>query len=155
MWIAHWCRCQKMPCPPNFTEKTFVNSYKTSKFVKVFSLESFPLYGLYLVIGSVRYILDVEGCPLAPLCTYLVTQMSGHYPVICTQVTIPSKKVRIQYLLYPQCQLCSRLLMLPSCITRSTNLSLLKLGDESLGMRLQVPTSFKQTTPGTVFAERA
>ena len=145
---------------PNFTEKTFVNSYKTSKFVKVFSLESFPLYSLHLVIGSVRYIVDVEGCPLAPLCTYLVTQMSGHYPVICTQVTIPSKKVRIQYLLYPQCQLCSRLLMLPSCITRSTNLSLLyskrlKLGDESLGMRLQLPTSFKQTTPGTVFAERA
>ena len=50
--------------PPNFAEKTFVNSYKTSKFVKVFSLESFPLYGLYLVIGSVRYIVDVEGCLL-------------------------------------------------------------------------------------------
>ena len=149
------CSLGSLPkMPPNFAEKTFVNSYKTSKFVKVFSLESFPLYGLYLVIGSVRYIVDVEGCLLAPLCTYLVTQMSGHYPVICTQVTVPSKKVRIQYLLYPQCQPCSRLLMLPSCITRSTNLSLLKLGDESLGMRLQLPTSFKQTTPGTVFAER-
>ena len=49
--------------------------------------------------------------------------------------------------------------LFPACITRSTNLSLLyskrlKLGDESLGMRLQLPTSFKQTTPGTVFAER-
>ena len=31
--------------PPNFTEKTFTNSHKTLKFVKVFSLESFPLYG--------------------------------------------------------------------------------------------------------------
>ena len=30
--------------PPNFAEKTFANSNKTAKFVKVFSLESFPLY---------------------------------------------------------------------------------------------------------------
>ena len=31
---------------PNFTEKTFANSHKTAKFAKVFSLESFPLYGM-------------------------------------------------------------------------------------------------------------
>ena len=31
--------------PPNFTEKTFANSHKTSKYVKVFSLKSFTLYG--------------------------------------------------------------------------------------------------------------
>ena len=31
---------------PNFAEKTFVNSYKTSKFTKAFSLESFLLYGI-------------------------------------------------------------------------------------------------------------
>ena len=31
--------------PPNFMKKTFPNSHKTSKFVKVFSLESFLLYG--------------------------------------------------------------------------------------------------------------
>ena len=31
--------------PPNFTEKTFANSHKTAKFMKVFSLKSFPLYG--------------------------------------------------------------------------------------------------------------
>ena len=35
----------KNAMPPNFTEKTFANSHKTSKFAKVFSLESFPLYG--------------------------------------------------------------------------------------------------------------
>ena len=35
----------KKATPPNFSEKSFVNSYKTSKFAKVFSLESFPLYG--------------------------------------------------------------------------------------------------------------
>ena len=32
--------------PPNVTEKTFVNSHKNSKFAKVFSLKSFPLYGI-------------------------------------------------------------------------------------------------------------
>ena len=29
---------------PNFLEKIFVNSHKTTKFVKIFSLESFLLY---------------------------------------------------------------------------------------------------------------
>ena len=33
--------------PPNFAEKTFVNSHKTAKFTKVFSLESFPLYSKF------------------------------------------------------------------------------------------------------------
>ena len=33
--------------PSNFAKKTFANSHKTSKFAKVFSLESFPLYGIY------------------------------------------------------------------------------------------------------------
>ena len=32
--------------PPDFAEKTFVNSHKTAKFASVFSLESFPLYGI-------------------------------------------------------------------------------------------------------------
>ena len=32
--------------PPNFAEKTFVNSHKTVKFVKVFSLKCFPLYSI-------------------------------------------------------------------------------------------------------------
>ena len=31
--------------PQNFAEKTFANSYKTAKFMKVFSLESFRLNG--------------------------------------------------------------------------------------------------------------
>ena len=31
---------------PNFEEKTFVGGSKTAKFVNVFSLESFPLYGI-------------------------------------------------------------------------------------------------------------
>jgi len=38
--------CRKVPSPQNFTAKTFVDSHKTAKFAKVFSLESFPLYGM-------------------------------------------------------------------------------------------------------------
>ena len=32
--------------PPNLAEKTFANSHKTLKLVKVFSLKSFPLYSI-------------------------------------------------------------------------------------------------------------
>ena len=40
--------------PPNFAEKTFVNSHKTAKFVKVFSLEHFPLYGISNVLPYLK-----------------------------------------------------------------------------------------------------
>ena len=43
--IAHFC-IAKGATPPNFVEKTFTNSHRTAKFAKVFSLESFPLYGI-------------------------------------------------------------------------------------------------------------
>ena len=33
---------------PNFVEKTFMGGSKTMKFVNVFSLESFPLYCMYV-----------------------------------------------------------------------------------------------------------
>ena len=41
--IARFCSAKGVT-PPNFSEKTFTNSHKTTKFTKVFSLESFPLY---------------------------------------------------------------------------------------------------------------
>jgi len=34
----------------NFAEKTFTNWLETAKFAKVFSLESFPLYGMTLML---------------------------------------------------------------------------------------------------------
>ena len=37
---------------PNFMEKTFVGGSKTVKFVKVFSLESFLLYGIEHAVWS-------------------------------------------------------------------------------------------------------
>jgi len=38
--------------PPNFVEKTFVNSHKTAEFTKIFSLESFPLYNIQTSVIS-------------------------------------------------------------------------------------------------------
>ena len=38
------CAVPKDATPPNFAEKTFVNSHKTAKFAKVFFLKRFPLY---------------------------------------------------------------------------------------------------------------
>ena len=38
-------RCAKGHHAPNFVEKAFANSHKAVKLAKVFSLESFPLYG--------------------------------------------------------------------------------------------------------------
>ena len=37
----------KNATPPNIVKKTFTNSHKTAKFAKVFSLESFLLYGTF------------------------------------------------------------------------------------------------------------
>ena len=41
----------------NFMERTFAGGSKAVKFVKVFSLESFPLYGMHTISGNV-----VQGC---------------------------------------------------------------------------------------------
>ena len=41
------CATLKDTTPPNFAEKTYANSHKkNAKFAKVFSLESFQLYGM-------------------------------------------------------------------------------------------------------------
>ena len=56
LWISCFAIPKDATCP-NFAENTFTNSHKTAKFVKVFFLESFPLYGIqkpttwYLVIN--------------------------------------------------------------------------------------------------------
>ena len=47
--IVRWC-CQIMLCPQILQGK--LSSHKTSKFGKVFSLESFPLYSTYQLIGQ-------------------------------------------------------------------------------------------------------
>ena len=40
--------------PPNFAEKTFADSHKSAKFTKVFSLKSFPLYGIPQLVTVVN-----------------------------------------------------------------------------------------------------
>ena len=44
-----WIAAPMDAMPPNFAEKTFVNSHKTAKLMKVFSLEICPLYGICLI----------------------------------------------------------------------------------------------------------
>ena len=43
----------KYAMPPNFAEKTFTNSHKSTKFTKVF--ERFPLYGIYTATRSTKF----------------------------------------------------------------------------------------------------
>ena len=43
-WFAHFCHA-KGHHATIFAEKTLANGHRTTKFTKVFSLESFPLYG--------------------------------------------------------------------------------------------------------------
>ena len=40
------CSILKDTIPPNFAEKIFMNSHKTMKFMNVFFLKSFRLYGI-------------------------------------------------------------------------------------------------------------
>ena len=49
--VENFCRLLAFSPPkstmlPNFVEKTFANSYKTAKFARVFSFDSFPPYGM-------------------------------------------------------------------------------------------------------------
>ena len=44
-WIHHPPDIMQSGPHPFFVEKTFTNSIRAAKFVKVFSLKSFPLYG--------------------------------------------------------------------------------------------------------------
>ena len=46
-----WIVCLYLLCQ-TIAEKTFADRHKTAKFAKVFSLESFPLYGTNLMIQS-------------------------------------------------------------------------------------------------------
>ena len=51
-------------------EKTFADGRKIAKFVKVFSLESFPLYGIIIMQVSA-----VEGCLLTVLLSAIINRM--------------------------------------------------------------------------------
>ena len=48
--------------PQNFAEKTFANSHKTSKFVKLFSLKGFLPHGMLCRICIVYVLLCVRMC---------------------------------------------------------------------------------------------
>ena len=51
---------------PNFAEKTFASGSKTMKFVKIFSLKSFPLYGILYSTWPIFVVGYTNTC----VCTY-------------------------------------------------------------------------------------
>ena len=51
--------------PQNFEDKTFTDGCETAKNAKVFSLESFPLYGIGFLHACAEYILQRD-------CSYLL-----------------------------------------------------------------------------------
>ena len=77
--------------PPNFAEKTFVNSHKTAKLMKVFSLESCPLYGICLItkpyVGSFDgFQVYSSGIPLQNIkycCVIELASFPGPRPASC------------------------------------------------------------------------
>ena len=44
----------------NFAQQTFTNSHKTAKFTQVFSLESFPLYGIFHFLGTLHFLSEAK-----------------------------------------------------------------------------------------------
>ena len=57
------CAVPKETMPPNFAEKTFVDSHKTVKFAKVFSLENFSLYSSKSMLSLVKGFWNVTYLP--------------------------------------------------------------------------------------------
>ena len=70
---------------PNFVEKTFAGGSKTAKIVKVFSLESFPLYGInYDIIqysSSWCIITTMQPPIVVTLCLWTFVRFLWHYVV--------------------------------------------------------------------------
>ena len=63
---------------PNFPDKTFANSHKTTKFMKVFSLKSFPLY------GSMRATKEFHTCASNANISYLPSAHESEKSIVYT-----------------------------------------------------------------------
>ena len=63
--------------PPNFVEKTFANSHKTTKFTKVFSLESFPLYSMKLKTWEQDQTQNIYLSTYSSTCSCLFTHLQS------------------------------------------------------------------------------
>ena len=79
--------------PPNFAEKTFANIYKTSKFAKVLSLKSFPVWFIIMVL--------YQSC--CPLCASVNRMWLYQISVsICCDV-LPVTTLHMLSTLFPHC----------------------------------------------------
>ena len=74
--IAHFCHA-KGPHPQNFAEKTFANTHKTAKFTKLFSLESFPLYGILCAAVLVIVLASLSTCTTKKWVRLIVCTLCG------------------------------------------------------------------------------
>ena len=87
---GHWhSACACVPRPKKFVEKTFVALHKSAKFVKVFSFESFPLYGihLYSVLDLAKKLRETSPQWLYTMgnefiCTYMETLGQNRRPML-------------------------------------------------------------------------
>ena len=70
---------------PNCEEKTFTDGSKTTKFVNILSLESFPLYGTWVacsLLGTVLLILYEVCVILSPFDPHCVRNGACNYIVM-------------------------------------------------------------------------
>ena len=67
-----------------FVDKTFAYSHKTTKFMKIFSLESFPLYGILLHLPAIvpAALISSQLVEVEQLCTHLGLHLQGREPYI-------------------------------------------------------------------------
>ena len=79
--------------PSNFVEKTFKNSHKTAKFTKVFSLETFPLYGNCLLHIPSAVLLSNQSVKQR------VKQLEGRFLhlVYCTYIELLDKSINVDH----------------------------------------------------------
>ena len=71
---------------PNFVEKIFTGGSKTAKFVKVFSLESFPLYSTVLQALTQKHT-DFIFPPSVHLSIYLSASLLQYLRVVCPETS--------------------------------------------------------------------
>ena len=116
--------------PPKFAEKTFAVGLKPTKFAKIFSLESFPLYGstnyVTLILIPVYYSDTLEVAEL-------ILTMLYFYAILLYDYEVVTLLKRLQYHLH-YCSLCSSHRKQPSRVEQERGLP--RTEDKKPGTRL-------------------
>ena len=125
------CALPKDTTPPNFTEKTFVNSHKTAKFTIVFSLKIFPLYGISLLGPHFRVDVRISSSRCLPRIVTTLEQLPCTWSKALSKINATLKQQpRLVHTAYTH--LCKYLLTM---VTK-------------LALRLMLYESFQRLTAG-------